>query len=673
MDSKHGKMMISSFFALFIMIFLAACTDKRSEDETYSGDYNSDDLITVVQGGDYPDIQFPKNQLIIQIAAGITRDDVLAMIDEMNIKLIGQIPTVGLYQLSVNSNTQAELDQIKEQLLSRTEVTYAGYNIICHQTDDVGRCPVQPDLRISELECDTIPNNQTQYFTALEILQGLRDDIQMDPVTIGILEDGYNRNSGQFDDITIENVSERHADGRQVELDATDLHGNAVAGIICADNDGTVINGLASTLLEDKLRVIMARPVRYSVFQLNSALCGLAFESDIVNFNYTAGLNPDYSIIPEFWIPLRNVMSNFGWVLFVISAPNMTGRLDSLNDLPPGDVILENTIVVTSWSGANPSVRTNRSAYGDGVDMAAPGENINVLNEMGGSHLRSGTSYATPQVTSAAALLQSVGGRSLTPGEIKQLMLNATWSAATEPEGGIQLNFANPLVDLLWQMYSDQSWAQYLMDWNDVGMHDTPAMIEMQICQDTNVTVEEFGEFALDPESPCSAEIPFFMSPNGSTWSVDLTGYSSGSDLLALHIQTNEPKEFLLNEDFPIDGSSSSLWVNVSICSDNNQNCHCDCTESGGGYYYNSCATSGTLQLSRCSIIERTPQNEPKYLSMDLSFEGMLNGELMDYDSIPPSAAEFAVHFKGWIQSVDAVPLPVLATFDEHVEDICSE
>ena len=56
----------------------------------------------------------------------------------------------------------------------------------------------------------------------------------MGRVTIGLNEKGYNPNNGEFDDYTIRNVSEV-----DVELDPNDGHGNAMAGIICSDNDET--------------------------------------------------------------------------------------------------------------------------------------------------------------------------------------------------------------------------------------------------------------------------------------------------------------------------------------------------------------------------------------------------------------------------------------------------
>ena len=50
MDGKYGKIIIPSFFVFFLIISLAACTDKRAEDEAFSGDYDPADLITIVQG-----------------------------------------------------------------------------------------------------------------------------------------------------------------------------------------------------------------------------------------------------------------------------------------------------------------------------------------------------------------------------------------------------------------------------------------------------------------------------------------------------------------------------------------------------------------------------------------------------------------------------------------------
>ena len=101
-----------------------------------------------------------------------------------------------------------------------------------------------PDVGLIALASLTVfPIGQTDYYTALEIMQGVRDLITMHDVTIGIIESGHSPND-EFDDITIENVSERNPWGERIELDSTDEHGTAVAGLICGDNDAQGITGL---------------------------------------------------------------------------------------------------------------------------------------------------------------------------------------------------------------------------------------------------------------------------------------------------------------------------------------------------------------------------------------------------------------------------------------------
>ena len=133
-----------------------------------------------------------------------------------------------------------------------------------------------PDVGLDTVsEFDRLPYWQTDYYTALEIMQGVRDLITMHDVTIGIIESGYSPNH-EFDDITIENVSERNARGERIELESTAEHGTAVSGLICGDNDAQGINGIASTLIGDHLHVVMARP-----YLISNSDCA-AIESAII-------------------------------------------------------------------------------------------------------------------------------------------------------------------------------------------------------------------------------------------------------------------------------------------------------------------------------------------------------------------------------------------------------
>jgi hypothetical protein len=672
--NKKLRWLLHTTLFVILLIFTSCTVDKRGEDESFSGDYDPEDLISISQGEGFPDLSFPRNQLIIQAHSNTSREEILDLLSRLRIKMIGQIPALGIYQVRVNASDRSELDKIMQQLLSYEQISHACYNLLCSKAGDVGECPVMPDVRLPPdvTDAELRPYNQTQYFTALEIIQGLRDEISMDRVTIGLLEDGYNSSNGEFDDITIENVSERNADGSRVQFDESDNHGSAVTGLICADNDGNLVNGIASTLLGDKLKVIMARPRNNSFLAILTAIFNLAMASNIVNTGYILGPFNDPALIPEYWIPFRNSMSNFPWVLFVIPAPNIDIQAADINALPPGDVTLYNTITVTSWSENDPSRRAINAGSGEGVDMSAPGINISLLNDMGGAEFMSGTCFAAAQVTSAAALVKSVGGSDLRSREIKQCLLEASESVPTGPGGGIQLNYANPLVDLLWKQYNGHSWAQHAMDWDSDGLHDTPEQIEMKLCEEANMMVDEFGIFYPELATGCAPGVPFFMSTDGRNWSIDIAGYNAHADLAEFHFQTSEPHTFELNRSFPIGGVDSPLWLQVIIIMDPDYDCLSD-TSASDGFYFNSISISGNFTFTRCSVLERTSSGEPRYLLMDIHFDAILFGILDEWLGGIHTTSEITTGAEGWLTSVTVHPITPLGTFEEAIDEICSE
>lgn len=667
MDKQDRKGIISAFFILLILFTHWGCTQRRGEDETYIGNYNPGDLITVVQEEGYPDIQFPRNQLLIQVAEGITRDQTLTIIDQIGGTLIGQIPTVGIYQVTVRTTSKEELDQIRDSLKVRSEITGVSYNLLCTQAGiDFSRCPVMPDLRVVFEEDNAF--DLCNYYTALEIVAGLRDAISMSRVTIGLNEYGYNPSNGEFDDVTILNVS---PDG--VSLNPDDAHGNAIAGVICADNDGNIngINGIASSFLENKLEVVMSSPANDSVVAYMASMHQLALNADIVVNALYAGpfaLDDDYN---DGVSMCKSIIQLYPNVFFVNAAPNLNLAVTPANSLPAG-IRSDNTITVSAASIEDPGERMEDAGWGYGVAISAPGQ-VPIIDSGGHFDVGIGTSFAAAQVASATALLKSVGRNHLSNSEIKQYLMPFL-STPVEPGGGVLLDYSNSLVDLLWDMYQEQPWAVRVMDWNEDGICDPHSSIIARLCEEVNFEVEELDDFTVHPDVPCgNVTNAIFLNESGTNIVIDFWAHSEDSNFALVNFNTVSYAERLFEQAFKehltICSDDCDVWMQLRVCPDPERDCACN-VQSATGVDYNGYADSGTLKITRCQVSERTPQGEPRSLFIDMYFDCTIQGMVQYY----PDEPEFlTTDASGWIRSVTVRPLSPLGTFDEYIDELCSE
>jgi subtilisin family serine protease len=95
------------------------------------------------------------------------------------------------------------------------------------------------------------------------------------------------------------------------------------------------------------------------------------------------------------------------------------------NKKPPG-FIIENGEFLTD---KDDSFATSYSNVGDGVDIVAPGTNILSTSNNGSYNINTGTSFASPYVAGAAALIIS-SHPEITPFEVRNLLLNTGWNAS---------------------------------------------------------------------------------------------------------------------------------------------------------------------------------------------------------------------------------------------------
>ena len=208
-------------------------------------------------------------------------------------------------------------------------------------------------------------------------------------------------------------------------------HGTAVAAIIAADNDGVGINGIASRFLGNYLRLQVAGCYDMPVTTVLERVGRLLRANAVLNFSG----NMDFLQIPperrKKWAEGQRAwwsreMRQHPGSLLVVSAPNEQIKLTRDNLYPPAGIEEPNIITVGGLTscprGQMPSVL---SAYGPGVDIYAPSNNIKTLKDGCALGIVSGTSAAVPQVASLAAILKSIHP-TMTGADLKKAILWGT-------------------------------------------------------------------------------------------------------------------------------------------------------------------------------------------------------------------------------------------------------
>ena len=219
--------------------------------------------------------------------------------------------------------------------------------------------------------------------------------------------------------------------------------------------------------------------------------------------------------------------------------------------------------------------------------------------------------------------------------------------------------------------YQTVPWAPHVMDWNKDDLHDTPDQMAASLCEETNVTVEEFGQFTIDPNTPCGLNPNgFLLYSDGSNISIIFNGNGDAS-YIGLVIGTLAPDAglFRVNEQY-VFGGGSRLNLDTQICTDTDLDCACE-FDSGDSDYQAS-ALSGTMEITRCSVSERNSQGEPTYLLVDIYFECLLCGDRIIWEEPLPKVESVSSPASGWIRSATVAPFPPLSAFDEYIDEMCS-
>lgn len=245
-------------------------------------------------------------------------------------------------------------------------------------------------------------------------------------VTIGVLDSGLDFNNPMFEDPFLYNYVDSEFSDLTSGWNFVD-HNNRFKDTFDL-NHGTKVTSIIHKRLKESSTPFQILPIkvcddsgRASYFDI---LCGLDFAMSRVNImQISLGWYDNNTVINTIMLDIFTEYENK--VLIVTSAGNSGENTDEITHYPSG---YENTNIL-SIAAINTDFTDAAGFTNFGeltVDFFAPGENIKFVDARNQSSFMSGTSYAAPFVTAAAARELYVSGMNLTPsGIIDALESNA--------------------------------------------------------------------------------------------------------------------------------------------------------------------------------------------------------------------------------------------------------
>lgn len=441
---------------------------------------------------DQPGVQVPTNLAMVLLRAGEPTATAERLAGAVSGSVVGGVPEIGFHQLQLPATTLSDLDRAIETLVADPAVVSAGYDPVI----EFRACPASSD--VDELEspssCAWETNELTAAVTAIEELRP-----SLSRVSIGLVDSGLRWRNGGFDDISV--IDATAPSGRPNGLTDVIGHGTHVAGVMATDDGDGGLTGIASRALRRRLRLVVS-PVSVQGSPLvvaSNVVVATARATDagarIVNLSLGLPFsNPATSsqlIARDVLVQLAEGRSH---VLFVAAAANEAFELTDTNDGPAG-IDLPNVITVGSHMPCAPTERAPVSSFGARVEIVAQGEQIPLigLSSANATTVRSGTSYATPQVAAAAAILLSIDP-SLSAADVKERILSSSWAgpATTSPRA---LSVARPVLQLL----LDMGFATDVLDANGDDVSDRPGVVVGRMCGGSTYEVDGFGAHIYPP------------------------------------------------------------------------------------------------------------------------------------------------------------------------------
>ncbi len=643
--------------SVFVLMLTAMGCDGSSKDDDRFSDYNPPEdifcapmdtgrLVTSATGA-----QFPVDDVILRMSPDTPAADVADVVSQLAGTLVGQVPPLGIYQVRVTAETESELRAAIDTAATLPGVLAAYENALSKELSN-DACFDEEDDNFKDWNSESrCALTDIQYFALVPIMAEFEG---FSPVRVTNLE-YIHLATGQFDDVPTLPIFE-------IETPADDSgHGTATGGIMAADPGDQSIGGIASTVLDGQLDLVLT-PASRTLMEVYTHLFTAIVYADVnvVNMSFAWSTIDGHSqqVVTEARDTLAEVMRDYPDVLFVSAAGNEATEITEMN-YAPGGIQEPNHITVggtakcdplSIWKDAtDPEMGSN---FGPLVDIAAPGERVPVIGYFPErnytdplQHLRlNGTSLSAPLVASLGAILLSIEP-TLLGEDVKGYILEWTYGAATNPDGLMdvpRLLLAYPVQQLLLDI--EAPGAQALFDPDGTGETELTSLAVSRICGGSSLDIDDVGTFLFPPDGDSAMNL----------YEDSLTIVLANDEVATVSL-SGPGFNFTLGDTTPL---TEEFACSFSLIDE----------EAAEGeeirYLANSLPGSGGVTLHECTITERDGlTNMPMMVEVSGSLTGTFEAAVPITD--PPALWDFESNFT--LPMVTFMAGPALQDTLEHL------
>jgi len=419
-----------------------------------------------------PQIPVPANMVMVLIKDGTAQSDVEKLATELGGTIVGSFDYISLYQIETKATTQIELDALIAKAKTNPIVENSGPMLPLVGKDIKGNvCKLLEDTYTDPKAA--APYEMIGMERAWELINA--SGVNLNKVTVGVVDTGLNEDSSDGKGGRIKTLDDSDKLNTPDEINT---HGTSTSNIIGASWDNSGMRGVAGGL-GDKLQVNVSsltkakrkyNPIKiadpkdpthivtsagkaYQVNTFQEIKKQIDAGAEVINYSWgSATPGPqnafDNAVTKKF---LAKMQAEHPKVVFVAAAGNegmieqkdpKTGNvtmvegpaLDGTN-YDMGGTKADNLITVGSVKkDGKLSFFTNTATAGGEVTLAASGDQVALgVNADGTTYYASGTSFSTPQVSAAAAILKSINP-DLTAKEIKDILVKTADTKITNPK-----------------------------------------------------------------------------------------------------------------------------------------------------------------------------------------------------------------------------------------------